>query len=242
MQEGYYKQRWDKAQRDAEAMIEFKTKLLNIFVSGGVKNWIPQSLARSLMTDFDIDNIEGRPETMAAMDLSVSDDFSVVVYNIYSRAQRKFYLWTDCYIPEETLESHPNKELYKYWRDGGYLKVCPGAVISETMIVEDILRRNKKLLICQIGYDAYKSQEVVNALASAIASTGTLPGNILKAVPQTYGAFTSPVETFEMAAKSRPPKIAMANNPILPYCFGNCYLDEDRMCNKKPLKRKENLK
>lgn len=242
VQEGYYKQRWDKAQRDAEAMIEFKTKLLNIFVSGGVKNWIPQSLARSLMTDFDIDGIEGRPETMVGMDLSVSDDFSVVVYNIYSRAQRKFYLWTDCYIPEETLENHPNKELYKYWRDGGYLKVCPGAVISETMIVEDILKRNKKLLICQIGYDAYKSQEVVNALASAIAATGTLPGNILKAVPQTYGAFTSPVETFEMAAKSRPPKIAMANNPILPYCFGNCYLDEDRMCNKKPLKRKENLK
>jgi phage terminase large subunit-like protein len=242
VQEGYYKQRWDKAQRDVEAMIEFKTKLLNIFVSGGVKNWIPQTLARSLMTDFDIENIQGRPETMAAMDLSVSDDFSVVVYNIYSRAQRKFYLWTDCYIPEETLENHPNKELYKYWRDGGYLKVCPGAVISETMIVEDILRRNKKLLICQIGYDAYKSQEVVNALASAIASTGTLPGNILRAVPQTYGAFTSPVETFEMAAKSRPPKVALANNPILPYCFGNCYLDEDRMCNKKPLKRKENLK
>lgn len=242
VQEGYYKQRWDKAQRDAEAMIEFKTKLLNIFVSGGVKNWIPQTLARSLMTDFDIENIQGRPETMAALDLSVSDDFSVVVYNIYSRAQRKFYLWTDCYIPEETLENHPNKELYKYWRDGGYLKVCPGAVISETMIVEDILRRNKKLLICQIGYDAYKSQEVVNALASAIASTGTLPGNILRAVPQTYGAFTSPVETFEMAAKSRPPKVALANNPILPYCFGNCYLDEDRMCNKKPLKRKENLK
>lgn len=242
VQEGYYKQRWDKAQRDAEAMIEFKTKLLNIFVSGGVKNWIPQSLARSLMTDFDIDNVQGRPETMVAMDLSVSDDFSVVVYNIYSRAQRKFYLWTDCYIPEETLENHPNKELYKYWRAAGYLKVCPGAVISETMIVEDVLKRNRKLMICQIGYDAYKAQEVVNALAAAIASLGTKPEKILRAVPQTYGAFTSPVETFEMAAKSRPPRVAMANNPILPYCFGNCYLDEDRMCNKKPLKRKENLK
>ena len=242
VQEGYYKQRWDKAQRDAEAMMEFKTKLLNIFVSGGVKNWIPQSLARSLMTDFDIDNVPGRPETMVAMDLSVSDDFSVVVYNIYSRAQRKFYLWTDCYIPEETLENHPNRELYKYWRAAGYLKVCPGAVISETMIVEDVLKRNRKLMICQIGYDAYKAQEVVNALAAAIAALGTKPEKILRAVPQTYGAFTSPVETFEMAAKSRPPRVAMANNPILPYCFGNCYLDEDRMCNKKPLKRKENLK
>ena len=242
VQEGYYKQRWDKAQRDVEAMIEFKTKLLNIFVSGGVKDWIPQSLARSLMTDFRIDDIQGRPEAMAALDLSVSDDFSVVVYNIYSRAQRKFYLWLDCYIPEETLKNHSNKELYKVWVNAGYMKVCPGAVINDTMIIEDILKRNEKLTILQIGYDAYKSQEIVNALAAVILTQGTKPERILKAVPQTYGHFTSPVETFEMAAKSNPPKVAMSMNPILPYCFGNCYLDEDKMCNKKPLKRKENLK
>lgn len=242
VQESYYKQRWDKAQHDAEAMIEFKTKLLNIFVSGGVKDWIPQSLARSLMTNFSVEDIQGRPEAMAALDLSVSDDFSAVVYNIYSRAQRKFYLWMDCYIPEETLKNHPNKELYRVWVNAGYMKVCPGAVISDSVIVEDVLRRNQKLTILQIGYDAYKSQEVVNALAAAIMSYGTKPEKILRAVPQTYGAFTSPVETFEMAAKSRPAKVAMSMNPILPYCFGNCYLDEDRMCNKKPLKRKENLK
>lgn len=242
VQESYYKQRWDKAQHDAEAMIEFKTKLLNIFVSGGVKDWIPQSLARSLMTNFSVEDIQGRPEAMAALDLSVSDDFSAVVYNIYSRAQRKFYLWMDCYIPEETLKNHPNKELYKVWVNAGYMKVCPGAVISDSVIVEDVLKRNQKLTILQIGYDAYKSQEVVNALAAAIMSYGTKPEKIIRAVPQTYGAFTSPVETFEMAAKSRPPKVAMSMNPILPYCFGNCYLDEDRMCNKKPLKRKENLK
>ena len=223
-------------------MIEFKTKLLNIFVSGGIKDWIPQNLARSLMTGFDIENIQGRPEAMVAMDLSVSDDFSAVVYNIYSRAQRKFYLWMDCYIPEETLKSHPNKELYKIWVSTGFMRICPGAVISESMIVEDVLKRNKKLTILQIGYDPYKSQEVVNALGAAIMASGTKPEKILRAVPQTYGAFTSPVETFEMAAKSMPPKVALSMNPILPYCFGNCYLDEDRMCNKKPLKRKENLK
>ena len=242
VQEGYYRQRWEKAQHDAEAMIEFKTKLLNIFVSGGVKDWIPGSLARSLMTDFNVENIQGRPAAMAAMDLSVSDDFSAVVYNIYSRAQRKFYLWLDCYIPEETLKSHPNKELYKVWVNAGFMKVCPGAVISESMIVEDILMRNKKLRILQIGYDPYKSQEIKNALAAAIMALGTKPEKILRSVPQTYGAFTSPVETFEIAAKSNPPKVAMSMNPILPYCFGNCYLDEDKMCNKKPLKRKENLK
>lgn len=242
VQENYYKQRWAKAQHDAEAMIEFKTKLLNIFVAGGVNVWISQNLARSLASDFDVDKVEGRPDTMVALDLSVSDDFSAVVYNIYSRPLRSFFVWADFYIPEETLKTHPNKELYKYWAEAGYLKVCKGAVISDSMIVEDILRRNRKLRILQIGYDSYKSQEVVNAIASAISATGVDPDRILRAVPQTYGAFTSPVETFERAAKMNPARVRLANNPIIFYCFGNCYLDEDRMGNKKPLKRKSNLK
>ena len=242
VQEGYYQSRWDKAQRDAEAMIEFKTKLLNIFVSGGVNVWMPQSLIKSLQVDFDINALKGRPTAMVAMDLSISDDFSVVVYNVYSPLLKKFYLWLDCYIPEETLKEHPNKELYKVWVNNGWMRVCPGAVISPSMIVEDVLKRNEKVTILQIGYDAYKAQEVVNALSAAIMSTGTDPKKILKAVPQTYGSFTSPVETFELAAKMVPAKIGMSKNPILPYCFGNCYLDEDKMRNKKPLKRKENLK
>ena len=242
VQEGYYEQWWNKAQRSAETMLEFKTKLLNIFTSGGVKDWISRALARGLQTDFKIDELNGRPEAMVAMDLSVCDDFSVVVYNVYNRTQKKFFLWLDCYIPEEALKEHANRELYKVWVDNGWLKVCPGAVISQTMIVEDVLKRNRKVTILQIGYDAYKAQEVVNALSAAISAEGGSPEKILRAVPQTYGAFTSPVETFEMAAKGNPARVALSMNPIWPYCFGNCFLDEDKMRNKKPLKRKENLK
>ena len=242
VQEGYYEQWWNKAQRSAETMLEFKTKLLNIFTSGGVKDWISRALARGLQTDFKIDELNGRPEAMVAMDLSVCDDFSVVVYNVYNRPQKKFYMWLDCYIPEEALKEHANKELYKVWVENGWLKVCPGAVISQTMIVEDVLKRNRKVTILQIGYDAYKAQEVVNALSAAISAEGGSPDKILRAVPQTYGAFTSPVETFEMAAKGNPARVALSMNPIWPYCFGNCFLDEDKMRNKKPLKRKENLK
>ena len=242
VQQGYYEQWWTKAQRSAETMLEFKTKLLNIFTSGGVKQWVSRALARSLQTDFDINKLTGRPEAMVAMDLSVCDDFSVVVYNIYSRQQKKFFLWSDCYIPEEALKEHANKELYKVWVENGWLKVCKGAVISQTMIVEDVLKRNSKVTILQIGYDAYKAQETVNALSAAVAGAGGNPEKILRPVPQTYGAFTSPVETFEIAAKSVPARVALSMNPIWPYCFGNCFLDEDKMRNKKPLKRKENLK
>jgi imidazoleglycerol-phosphate dehydratase len=80
------------------------------------------------------------------------------------------------------------------------------------------------------------------ALRAAVAAEGGNPEKILRPVPQTYGAFTSPVETFEMAAKSVPARVQLSMNPIWPYCFGNCFLDEDKMRNKKPLKRKENLK
>lgn len=242
VQEGYYEQWWNKAQRSAETMLEFKTKLLNIFTSGGVKQWISRALARGLQTEFDIEALKGRPEAMVAMDLSVCDDFSVVVYNVYNRPKKKFYMWLDCYIPEEALKEHANRELYKVWVEAGWMKVCPGAVISQTMIVEDVLKRNRKVTILQIGYDAYKAQEVVNALSAAISAEGGSPERILRAVPQTYGAFTSPVETFEMAAKGVPARVGLSMNPIWPYCFGNCYLDEDKMRNKKPLKRKENLK
>lgn len=242
VQESYYEERYKKALRDAEAMLEFKTKLLNIFVAGGVNVWMPQKLIKSLQTDFNVNKLNGRPEAMVAMDLSVSDDFSVVAYNVYSRTHKKFYGWCDVYIPEETLKEHPNKELYKIWVQNGWMKVCPGAVISASMIVEDVLMRNKSLTILQIGYDSYKSQEVVNALRAAISGMGADPDRILKSVPQNYGAFTSPVETFEMAAKGEPARVAFSLSPIWPYCFGNCYLDEDKMRNKKPLKRKENLK
>lgn len=242
VQESYYEERYKKALRDAEAMLEFKTKLLNIFVAGGVNVWMPQKLIKSLQTDFNVNKLSGRPEAMVAMDLSVSDDFSVVAYNVYSRTHKKFYGWCDVYIPEETLKEHPNKELYKIWVKNGWMKVCPGAVISASMIVEDVLMRNKSLTILQIGYDSYKSQEVVNALRAAISGMGADPDRILKSVPQNYGAFTSPVETFEMAAKGEPARVAFSLSPIWPYCFGNCYLDEDKMRNKKPLKRKENLK
>jgi phage terminase large subunit-like protein len=199
-------------------------------------------MARSLQTDIYLDAMKGKPMAMVALDLSVSDDFSVVVYNIYSAVNKKFYLYLDCYIPEETLVNHPNAELYKIWINAGWMHVCEGAVIDGKVIVRDILRRSKLMKIKQIGYDAYKSQEIVNLLASAISANGAAPEKILKPVPQNYASFTSPVETFEMAAKSNPPRVAMDMNPIWPYCFGNCYLDIDKMENKKPLKRMANCK
>lgn len=241
--ESFYRDFWDDAQNDAEKMLEFKSKLLNVFTAASVQAWISADETRKLQRKFTPMEMVGRPETMVALDLSVYDDFSAVAFASYIREEAKFYVFIKFYIPEETLNNHPNARLYQEWVAGGHMEVCPGKIISADMIVTDILNYNEYLKIIKIGYDSYKSQEVINSLRAAIASEGGDPDNVLRAVPQTYGAFTSPVESFEIAVHDAEPRIVFNDNPIIPYCFDNCYLDEDtRTGNRKPLKRKANLK
>ena len=102
------------------------------------------------------------------------------------------------------------------------------------MIVDDVLDNSKTLNILQIGYDPFKSGDFVN-LMSASGAKGAM-----NAVKQTYGAFTSSVESWEYGIRTN--AILINNNPINYFCFDNAVLDEDRLENKKPIKRSKALK
>lgn len=230
VQPDFYENEWANAQLSAENMLTFRTKLLNIFTLNEKKTWFSYEKAKELCGSFDIDKVEGHPSCAVAFDLSVRDDFSAVTYTLYSSASKRFYSHTDYYFPEGALKGHPNAELYKAWHDAGYLKFTDGEIIDVREIANDILRRSKKVNIIRIGYDPYKSQELVNILASV--------GNreVIQPYSQTQGSFNLPVESFEMMAYSTPPRITLNDNPINVYCLTNCVLDEDRMENKKPFK------
>ena len=153
-----------------------------------------------------------------------------MTYTLYSSTTKRFYSHTDYYFPIGSLKGHPNAELYKVWHDAGHLKFTQGDKIDVREIAADIVKRSKIVNIIRIGYDAYKSQELVNILASI--------GNraVLQPYSQTYGSFNLPVESFEMLAYDTPPRITLNDNPINVYCLTNCVIDEDRLENKKPLK------
>lgn len=242
VQPDYYAKKWAKALRDPEEMLEFRSKLVNLFVADNIKEWVSRGLLTELTAKFDPRQLTGRPDAMCSFDLSVSDDFSAVAYTVYSEATKKFYSYCDFYIPEETLKTHPNAKLYELWVKNGYMKVCKGKVIDYEMVANDILEMNEHIRILQIGYDSYKSNEAVNILMAAISSMGGDGSKILKAVPQTQGNFNSPVEAFEIGAKRYPAQVVLDDNPIIRYCFANAYVEEDKMGNKKPFKRKANLK
>lgn len=228
----FYRQEYKKAARNgAEAMLAFRTKLLNIYAENEQKCWISSTLARRVSIPMPLDGIKGRPAAMVSIDLSESGDFSAVTTGVYDALKKNFYYHTAYFFPKGALPNHPNEKMYRVWAEKGYLILTPGDVIDYRTIVDYILRLNDVVTILSIGYDPWKSQEVINMLAASGAD------NVLKGVKQTYGNFTAPVESFEHGIKTG--HIFINDNPINAYCFGNAVLDTDKLENCKPVKRKQ---
>ncbi len=231
----FYRQEYRNAVRNgADAMLAFRTKLLNIFTENTQRSWISSTLARSIARPMPLDAIKGRPDAMVAIDLSESDDFSAITMGLYDQDRKSFYFHTDYFFPKGALPGHPNERMYRVWAEKGYLNLTDGDVIDYRAIVDRVLYLNDRVRILGIGYDPWKSQEVINMLAASGAR------NVLSGVRQTYGNFTAPVESFEHGAKTG--HIFINDNPINYYCFGNAVLDTDKLENCKPVKRKQTQK
>lgn len=226
----FYRQEYRNALRNgSEAMLAFRTKLLNTYADNAQRSWISSTLARNISRPITLDAIKGRPDAMVAIDLSESDDFSAVTVGMYDAGKKNFYFHTAYFFPSGALPGHPNEQLYRVWAEQGHLILTDGEVIDYRRIVDYILYLNKRVCILGIGYDPWKSQEVINMLAASGANS------VLRGVRQTYGYFTAPVESFEHGAKTG--HIFLNDNPINAYCFGNAVLDTDRLENCKPVKR-----
>ena len=236
IQEEYYAKQWVKANESAEAMKAFRTKLLNIFVKNEERSWITADEVRDLQKPFSWNDYDGSnpPFCMVSFDLSVWDDLSCVCYELYNKETCKFHFHCEFYLPEESLPKHSRRELYTLWAEQGYLTLLPGSAIDYEAIANDILSKNGKVMILGIGYDPYKAKTAVNILASSGAMS------VLKSMKQTYGAFNGCVETLEMMVKCK--SCTFTDNPIIPWCFGNCVIDEDRLGNRKPIKAQQTLK
>ncbi len=231
----FYRDEWAKALRNgAEALLTFRTKLLNIYAEDETRPWISATLARKMMRPLDLSVFTQRPPAMVAIDLSESDDFSAVTTCIHNAADRTMHFHTDYFFPRGALPGHPNEEMYRKWAADGHLHLTDGEVIDYRAIVAHIVSLAKRFNVLKIGYDAWKSREVINMLAAVGGA------DALKPVGQAFGNFTAPVESFEHWAKEG--RITINSNPINAFCFGNAVLAFDNLENCKPVKRKQTRK
>ena len=209
------------------------SKLLNIFTLPQTQIWVNPKIIERNTQHFEFNMLQSKPNAMVSVDLSVKDDFSCVCYALYDSINKRFVFKNYYYIPKQTIETHPNSEMYKELVKSGHLTICGDDVIDYQQIANDIIANAKYMNILQIGYDAYRSKEFINIIRAS---------GIKCAVPysQTYSNFTSPVESFELAAHQD--RLKFDDNPLNIYCINNVAIDVDKMENKKPMKKTHNAK
>jgi phage terminase large subunit-like protein len=130
--------------------------------------------------------------------------------------------------------------------------VCPGSVIDEGQVLSELDEVAKCVRILSIAYDPYDSTRFVNLFQAWIANKlrGKVSGKqledflkkTLQPVSQTWASFNASCQVMYDIINWPSQRVWISPNPIIPWCFANCVLDEDRMGNVKPIKRTANSK
>ncbi|MCD8207512.1 MAG: terminase large subunit [Bacteroidales bacterium] len=242
VQEDYYANEWKKMLLDPEKKKEQITKLFNVFQTSRIRRWIDADKIVKGQGRRSIDEIDVREGwvCMVGMDFSRGDDLCGVGYLCYNRARRKFYADCDMWITSEAMEKHQNALLYRELAAGGWLHVCEGGVIEEQRMTERLAEVVRHVRVLRCGYDPYDARLFVNYLKAWLTSQGVNGEKMVVPVRQTWGTFNSAVQALERLVAMG--AVEFSQNPLLPWCFGNCVLEEDRMGNVKPVKAGANAK
>ncbi len=242
VQPDYYRRRLREAcDKGADTRREVLTKDFNIWQTGCARAWIGAEEIRRLQCPTRLDDI--RPEEgwvcYGAMDFSRGDDLNAQVYLLHRVEQGRsiWYMDCDCWVAEKQLATNHNAYLYRMWHEGGWLRTSPGDTVDEGLVCRRWMEVAEHCTIARIGYDNYDARRFVNALGAWLTTEfGADPKSILRPVSQTWGAFNGAVQEVTYMVKADPCSLYVSPNPIIPWCFGNCVLTEDRMENVKPVK------
>lgn len=112
--------------------------------------------------------------------------------------------------------------------------MCGDETVDYQRIAQDIFGMGRWLRIYGVGFDPNRAQTFQNTMTAMGCE------RYMRVYKQTNYYFTKAVEaTEELLLNDR---MTFDPNPINAYCFDNAVLDVDRMENRKPVKRSENLK
>lgn len=243
VQEDFYRLEWETAQRDPEKMKEFLCKCLDVFQSDRVRDWLTYADISQLQVDTRIDDFEPSVSHWLAftgMDFSRGDDLCGMAYLCYNPKEKRFFADCDAWVTRRTMETNSNSVLYRQWQEAGWLHVVDGDVIPEQIVADRMEELKSHVRLMRFGYDPYDAKVFVNNLSAWVRSQGVDPGKIVRPVRQTWGQFNSSVQTLERLVRGG--TITFSASPLIPWCFGNAVLDEDKFENVKPVKRSANAK
>lgn len=255
VQPSFYEQEAYKARQNPDNRKEFITKLVNVYASSRVKDWIKPDEIRAIQIPMRIDDCTADQgwEVMVGSDFSKGDDLNGNSY-LAKRwredlGEMEYFADMDAYMSESAVNESPIRELLLKWAQDGWLHIVPGKTFDPAIAVNRIIELDEKNVnFFGFGYDPYNAKTVINALTQWLVDIGLDPKTLIKPVRQNFATYSPAVKEFDYMlrrstqlqdGKMQPnPMIHLSNNPLWPWEFGNCQLAEstDGMENMKPVK------
>ncbi|MBA7480582.1 hypothetical protein ES707_16044 [subsurface metagenome] len=216
----FISQQVNQAKNNSSDEMGVRTKNLNQWVDSK-ETWIPDKYILNATKKV----TPQKAELYVGVDLASIQDLTAVAYLWVMEGRYKYII--DYYIPSESLQTRPDKELYKDWARQKYIIITPGNVTDYEYITNDLLEKDKDNYIIKVGYDTYNASQW-----AIIATNENLP---LEPCSQSIGNFNKPTREFERLMLKG--KVDLDDNPITRYCLRNVQLRMDHNGNVKPDKK-----
>lgn len=252
VQHSFYDQAIADSRLDPLKRIETITKLFNVYQTATATDWITPEEIRAIQIDRRIDECSDDKDwlTWIGFDFSKGDDLNGCAFLAYNTRTSEFFGDMDMYISEDAANASPIRELWYKWAAEGWITIVPGKTFEPSWPVNRIIELDGKgVNFLTMGYDPYNAKTVVNALSQWVFDLGLDPKQIVVQVRQNFATYSPAVKQFDYMVRRSvddgqghripAPLIHLSQNPLWPYCFGCCKLQEsnDGMQNLKPIKK-----
>lgn len=220
----FLREQVQEAQNNPALEISVRTKNFDTWCSTN-EQWIPSDVIQACQQDIPDEFWEDKT-VWVGIDLSSVSDLTALSMMTYVESEDKYYFKTRYYLPEETVKTSANRELYSHWRNK-YLTVTNGNVVDYSAVLDDLMKIYQHVdCVAQIGYDRWNSTQFV--------ISATEQGLPMTPISQSIGAMNRPTKDLTRLMLSG--KVVFEKNPITRWNFANCALKTDWNENIRPVK------
>lgn len=212
-----------------EAMVQFKTKNLNIWENTAT-TWIADKFWNKAKKTFTPADFEGE-KIWVGLDLASVKDITAV--RVIAEREGKLYSWGKYYLPEAAVEPRTKEgTAYREWVNNGYLTATPGNVTDIKYVMEDLIYLADNYQLQTVQYDPWNARD----MAAELVNRGL---NMIEH-SQWLSHFAFPTKQYEKFIMDG--TYHHDGNPIQTWMLSNIQLKRDSNGNYKPDKNKSTEK
>ena len=208
-----------------ETEVQFKTKNLNIYTDAA-KVWISDELYTELANNKSSEELQGL-ECYVGVDLAAIVDLTAVTaFFPAQEGLEKAYYKTMYFCPEAKFEKvRVDGVMYSEFFKGGWVKKTEGNIIDDGQIYDYIVDLASQFDVKLIGYDPWRSTELVLKLQNSGFNCGLV----------RQGYYMSPaIEYWEKLMRSN--NVEHDGSPVTRWQMANVEFDRDTNDNRKVIK------